>query len=413
MTVRRVIGAPFRGLQTTLPTDNALDFVRIGEEAPTSLDREGFWSDVVRLYKTGLHPAVGLCLRHRGEVILDRTIGHLHHEPNQVPGPVVSPDTPFNLFSASKILTGVITLAMQEDGLLDIEKPVAHYFPQFGKHGKERITLRHLLNHTAGLPDMPRGIDPVAVMTTGHVPWDAVCDLPIQSDPGTKVAYHPVTGAVLLQEVCERVSGKDLCTLAAERILNPIGITDMNYGVAPHRVEEVAKHTLTGPPVPAAISNIFTRTVGVSLDQAVTLTNTPEFLTSVLPSANVITTGRSASRFMQMLLNGGTLDGVRVLRPETVRRATTDVTSLTLDGTFGFPMRYGLGLMMGGKRFSLFGLNTKRAFGHLGFTNVVVYADPARDLTVSFMNTGKPMLAPGMLRWYWVLQRLALKVPQR
>ena len=63
--------------------------------------------------------------------------------------------------------------------------------------------------------------------------------------------------------------------------------------------------------------------------------------------------------------------------------------------------------------FSLFGLNTRGAFGHLGLSNVVVYADPARDLSVAFLNTGKPIIAPGMVRWYWVLQRIALMVPRR
>ncbi len=75
-------------------------------------------------------------------------------------------------------------------------------------------------------------------------------------------------------------------------------------------------------------------------------------------------------------------------------------------------MRYGLGVMMGGTAFSLFGLNTAGAYGHLGLSNVVVYADPSRELAVAFLNTGKPMLAPGMVQWYAVLQRIANLVPR-
>ena len=75
-------------------------------------------------------------------------------------------------------------------------------------------------------------------------------------------------------------------------------------------------------------------------------------------------------------------------------------------------MRYGLGVMMGGNRFSLFGLGTRGAYGHLGLSTVVVYADPARELAVAFLNTGKPMMAPGMLQWYAVLQHLAARVPK-
>ena len=106
------------------------------------------------------------------------------------------------------------------------------------------------------------------------------------------------------------------------------------------------------------------------------------------------------------------MDGTRVLQTKTIQNAVTDVTPVQLDGTFGFPIRYGLGVMMGGMRFSLFGLNTRGAFGHLGFTGVVVYADPVRELAVAFLNTGKPMLAPGMVRWYWILQRLTMLVPR-
>ena len=127
----------------------------------------------------------------------------------------------------------------------------------------------------------------------------------------------------------------------------------------------------------------------------------------------MVSTAADYARFLQMFANGGQLDGVRVLQPETVHRMVTEVTPRQIDSTFGFPVRYGLGVMMGGTRFSLFGLNTAGAYGHLGLSNVVVYADPARELSVAFLNTGKPILAPGMLRWYWVLQRIALMVPRQ
>jgi CubicO group peptidase (beta-lactamase class C family) len=155
------------------------------------------------------------------------------------------------------------------------------------------------------------------------------------------------------------------------------------------------------------VNRIFERTLGVGLDR-LDLTNSREFLTGLHPSANVIGTAREASRFMELLLRGGELDGVRVLKEETVRRAVTEVTPLQLDSTFGFPMRYGLGTMMGGDMFSLFGLGTRGAFGHLGLSNVVVYADPRRETSVAFLNTGKPVIAPGMLRWAAALQRIVL-----
>jgi CubicO group peptidase (beta-lactamase class C family) len=157
------------------------------------------------------------------------------------------------------------------------------------------------------------------------------------------------------------------------------------------------------------MSRIFQRTIGVD-PGLVEETNEPRFLTGLHPSANIIGTARETTRFLQMLLNGGELDGVRVLKEDTIRRAVTDVTHTQSDGTFLLPMRYGLGLMMGDEKFSLFGFGTPGAFGHIGFSNVVVYADPRRELAVAFLNSGKPMMAPGMIRWVWALQRIVSSV---
>ena len=115
---------------------------------------------------------------------------------------------------------------------------------------------------------------------------------------------------------------------------------------------------------------------------------------------------------LQCLLQGGELDGVRVIGAETLGLALRERTRLQVDSTFGLPVRYGLGFMLGGGRFSFFGLGTRGAFGHIGFTNVVAFADPARALVFVLSNTGKPFLHPGMLRWFWVMQRATLTIPR-
>jgi len=399
-------------IQKTVRLTDTHSLTRVGAEASSRLDFDSVWRDTVSLYGTGLHPAIGLCIRHRGEVVLDRTIGHVENAPQGQTGEVATPETLFNLFSASKLLTAMVIHALAEDLQLALTDRVVEYIPEFGRRGKRNIRIRHLLNHTAGIPDMPAGVDPVAILKTQVIPWDAIHDLRPRSKPGINVAYNPVVAWVLLEEIVRRITGLDLRTYARHRLLDPLGFRHMCYGVGRQDVSRVARHAYTGPPAPPPMSRIFERTIGIGLDEAVRLTNTEEFMTGILPSANVIATGREVTRFLQLLLNGGVLDGVRVLRRDTVQRAVSDTTPLQLDSTFGFPMRYGLGMMMGGGRFSLFGLGTKGAFGHLGFTNVVIYADPSRDLAVSFLNTGKPMLAPGMLRWAWALQKLTMTVPR-
>ena len=394
---------PLRALVTV---GDPTEVTRIGTEDRRDRRLEPVWRDVERLYAGGLHPAIALHVVRRGRVVLDRTIGHVHNAPGGQTGPVATPDTLFSLFSASKIVTATLVHALIDDGVLSLDRPAADWVPEFAQHGKSNIHLRHLLNHTAGIPDMPEGVDGLLALRSGVPPLAEVCALKPQTQPGVRTAYHPMTSWFVIQAIVERATGRPLREMLHRRILSPLGFTNMNYGVSPERVDEVAKHAVTGPPAPAFMANIFRRSIGIDVETAVRASNEGDFLTAVLPSANVVGTPREMSRFLAMLLAGGQLDGVRVLSEAAVKSMTTVVTTRQFDGTFGFPMRYGLGVMMGGRRFALFGLGTTGAFGHLGLSNVVVYADPARDLVVSFLNTGKPMLDLGMLRWYWVLQRI-------
>lgn len=397
----------------TVTVHPAADVQRIGQEDKTDPVFHSIWEDVQKLYATGLHPAIALHVEHKGRVVLDRTIGHLQNEPSGPTGAILTPDSLFNLFSASKIVTATLVHALVEDGVLDLNAPVVRWVPEFARYGKDAIQLRHLLNHTAGFPDMPLGINAEAALSSGRFPVETLYDLKPLTPPGQRSAYHPMTAWFVVQEIIERATGKDLRTLLQSRILDPLGFAHMNYGVSPDLIPQVAQHAITGPPTPPLMAQIFRRTVGVDLETAVRITNDPRFLTSILPSANVIGTPREVSRFLSLLLRGGALGGTRVLSEASVRRMVGEVTERQFDATFGFPMRYGLGVMMGGRRFSLFGLNTMGAFGHLGLSTVVIFADPARDLVVTFLNTGKPMMDPGMLRWYWVLQRIASAVPRR
>src|SRR6185503_1197796 len=99
----------------------------------------------------------------------------------------------------------------------------------------------------------------------------------------------------------------------------------------------------------------------------------PRFLTSVIPAGNIMSTANEASRFMQMLLAGGELDGVRVFETRTIKRAVAEQTFFEFDLTMGVPIRYSMGFILGARIASPYGFNTQRAFGHLGFTNVFVY----------------------------------------
>jgi len=103
---------------------------------------------------------------------------------------------------------------------------------------------------------------------------------------------------------------------------------------------------------------------------------------------------------------------VRVFETRTIKRAVAEQTFFELDLTMGAPIRYSMGFILGARVASPYGFNSQRAFGHLGFTNVFVYADPSRDIAVALMTSGKPVLTPGLARTLLIMQVIAAKMPR-
>jgi CubicO group peptidase (beta-lactamase class C family) len=377
---------------------------------------EEMWQSVVHLYQGGLHPAIGLCVRVQGQVVLDRAIGHLRGNT-----PDDGPDTPrvpirhdslFSLFSASKAVTAMLVHLLDERGLVHLDDPVVEYIPEFGPHGKHEITLRQLLTHRAGIPTVPgTAIDERLL---GN--WDEIigilCHARPLSKPGRQLAYHALTSGYILGEILRRVTGRDVRSFLADEVLGPLGFEHFNYGVAPELASQVAEHTLTGMPALRPLAGLLERSLGVNLARAVELSNSQAFRTCIVPSGNIIGTANEASRFFQLLLQDGELDGKQIFHRRTVRRALAETSYLEVDSFLGLPVRYGMGFMLGGSTFSPYGHETPNAFGHIGFTEVVAYADPDRSLSVGLMTSGKPFITPGMVRWLAVPRTIARLCPR-
>src|SRR5262249_8851364 len=145
-------------------------------------------------------------------------------------------------------------------------------------------------------------------------------------------------------------------------------------------------NAFTGLPAFPPQSWALERALGLGVREVTAASNDPRFLTAIVPSGNVIGTANEASRFFQLLLEAGALDGVRVFPTRRVRRAVREQSYLEVDSFLGLPVRYGMGFMLGGDRFTPYGPHTPRAFGHLGFTNVVAWADPDRQISVGLMT---------------------------
>jgi CubicO group peptidase (beta-lactamase class C family) len=374
-------------------------------------DVDAIWKSVVRLYETGLQPAIALCIRRRGVVILDRAVGHLRgNSPGDAKDAARTPirhDSLFNFFSASKAVTAMVIHLLDERGVLHLDDAVVEYFPEFGKNGKEDVTLRQLLTHRAGIPNVPQARVDVALLSDPERLLGILCDAKPLSVPGRRLAYHALTGGFVLGEVVRRTTGRDVRRVLREDILGPLGFTSFDYGVPAARVGDVAVNAFTGLPAFPPQSWALERALGLGAREATELSNDPRFLTAIVPSGNIIGTANEASRFFQLLLEEGELDGVRVFERRTVRRAVREQSYLEIDSFLGMPVRYGMGFMLGAERFTPYGPHTPKAFGHLGFTNVIAWADPEREISVGLMTSGKPFVTPGQISWLRVARTIS------
>lgn len=351
------------------------------------------WDKVIEHYRTGYQPSISLCLRRHGKVVMKRSIGHASGadpaDPPDGPKTVMHPDTPVCVFSASKAVTAMLIHLLDERGGLHIDDRVVEYIPEFGKYGKDTITLRHVLTHRAGIPFAKQKGRETDILSD----WDGIltllCDAAPRSRHGRRLSYHAITGGFILGEVIQRVTGKSLATVLDEEFRQKLGVTHFTYGCRPEQLPDVARSAMMGEAPKPPFDLILKRALGIEFERIAAFANDPAFLTSVVPSGNMVATADEMGRFYQMLLNGGQFEGNEIFEPRTVRRARNESAYLELDHTLMLPVRYGLGFMLGGDLASLYGPDTGEAFGHLGFSNTMTWADPARELSVAYLTTGK------------------------
>lgn len=409
------LGVPDPLRRARIPKDLG-SVTTIGTEAdPTEVGMttdnvESIWGAVEHLYRSGIHPAVALCVRRHGQVVLDRAIGHASgngpQDARDAEKVLATPETPFCIFSATKGTTATLIHLLDERGLLHIGDPVAEYLPEFARNGKSSITIGHVLSHRAGIPNAPKEALNFETIDDWQAQREYMYDAKPMSRAGKRQAYHAVSGGSLLGEVVREITGKDIRTVLAEEILDPLGFRWMNYGVAPEDVPLVAQNYPTGPTPMPPLSTFLTRALGVHPDEATRMSNDPRFLTAILPAANGVSTANELSRFYEMLRCGGELDGVRVMEERTIRRARVGVSHLEVDLSLGLPIAFSNGFMLGGKVLSLYGPNTTKAFGHLGWINIIGWADPERALSAALITTGKSVLYPEVVRFWEVGHRI-------
>jgi CubicO group peptidase (beta-lactamase class C family) len=399
-----VIDSAIGLLTRRCPTPTDLEIItHHGQESGPGEKADAVWALVQAVYRSGMHPGIQICIRHEGEVVLDRAIGHAR---GVVPGKrfdrdravPLTLDTPVNLFSAAKPVTGMVMHKLEEVGALHLDDEVAKHLPGFEQHGKDRITIRQVLTHRAGIATLPSEAFDLDLLSDPDEIERIVCGLRPTYLPGAIPEYHAVTGGFIMEAIAKRVTGRSLREILASEIKTPLGLDWFDYGVAPEDTDRVAQNLETGVPLGPVAGLLMKRALGKPWGEVLQMSNDPRFLTAVIPSANVIVRARDIAVFYQCIMDGGSFGGTRVFEDETVEsalRAPHD--ELVIDRMIGLPIRYGSGFMLGSDSFSLFGWNRPRAFGHIGMSNLFTWADRDRELVVAILTTGKPVIGPHLL----------------
>jgi CubicO group peptidase (beta-lactamase class C family) len=318
----------------------------------------------------GAHVGAQLYVAHAGTVVADVAVGRARD------GVAMTTDTLMTWFSMTKAVTAVAVAQQWERGALDIEDPAARYLPELANQGKEAVTIRHLLTHTAGLPNADSILDGTPWRESRADNLARIYAAPLAYEPGTRAGYHAASGMALLGEIVARVAGVPYEQYVRDEIFLPLGMDDCWVGMPGDRYEAYGDR------------------IGV---MHVTASGTPEVLpridsaratASPMPGANGRGPMNQFGRFYEMLLGRGERDGVRLLSPITVAAISARHRSGVLDDTYGVVVDWGLGLVVDWYATGRYA--SRRAFGHGGHQSSVGFCDPEHDLVVAVVCNGMP-----------------------
>ena len=320
--------------------------------------------------RDGRLPGAVVVVGHAGEIVYEGAFGaRAVDEPREV----MTPDTIFDLASLTKVVaTTTSVMILVEEGRLRLRDRVATYLPEFSSHGKDRITVEHLLTHVSGLrPDLPleevfEGAGTAIARAADEVP---------EAGPGERFVYSDINFFVL-GEIVRRVTGHTLDQFARDRIFRPLGMTDTGFN-PPSSLRPRIAPTEPCPPLAWPCGG----------DGAVMLRGrvhdpTARRMGGVAGHAGLFSTAGDLARFCRMLLGDGTLDDVRILAPLTVARMTRVSTPPHMADRRG--LGWDLDSRFSSNRGDLFGFGS---YGHTGFTGTSLWLDPASDTFVVFLSS--------------------------
>ena len=321
---------------------------------------------------------------HRGDLVVDAWGGA-----RDAAGTPWERDTMATSFSTTKGVVATVVHRLVDRGEISYDDPVARYWPEFAAAGKDRITVRHLLSHQAGLHEV-RGLvssaqnlldwdDMVARLAAAEPRWE----------PGLRPGYHALTYGWLVGEVIRRVTGLTVDEAVQREIAEPLGLDGLRVGLPEPERHRAADLLMS----PAAISRLERLAMWLEkrdryrpfvealvVDEFLALAMTDDIHASEVPAANGVFTARSLARMYAAIATPEDFDEPPLLSPETTALAT-EIQTQARDSVIGFNMRWRLGYHMAATTAGVL----PNGFGHFGFGGSGAWGDPDTGLAVGFV----------------------------
>jgi CubicO group peptidase (beta-lactamase class C family) len=298
---------------------------------------------VDRMVESGAERGIQVAVYRDGKQVVDAVAGIA--DPST--GRPVTSATPFYNFSVCKAAASTLIHMLAERGVFTYETRIAEVWPEFAAHGKDAVTIRQVLNHSAGVPGIP-----LDTTVEDLCDWDRMCVAiaaeELWWEPGTKVGYHAYTFGYIVGELIRRATGKRISQALLDDIAAPLGVGDEIYFGMPlaehHRLavlEDAGQSAETMPEMPADLPMF--RASPMSLMPTAAFGNRADVLAADIPAGGKSSARAIARMYASML---GSIDGVRLLSEARLREATSVSISGT-DEVFGMQTRWGLGYGMG------------------------------------------------------------------
>jgi CubicO group peptidase (beta-lactamase class C family) len=324
-----------------------------------------------------------------GDVVIDMWGGYRDEAGTQP----WAADTITNVWSTTKTVTSLAALMLVDRGQLDVDAPVADYWPEFAAAGKEGVLVRQLMSHMSGVS----GLDQPAVVADLY-DWDkSTTRFAAQApwwEPGTASGYHALNYGHLVGEVLRRITGKSLKRFVAEEIAGPLG-ADFQIGAVESDWDRIAP-VVPPPPLPFDFGALpadspTVRTLTGPLADA-SNANTPEWRGADIGAANGHGNARSVARILSVISRGGEVDGVRLLRPETIELIFREQAN-GVDVVLGVPLRFGIGYGLPQLDILPYVPDEKICYWG-GWGGSVIIMDVGRKMTISYMMN---KMGPGII----------------